>query len=315
MRLFLILLSLLVLPAITSAVELMKWERIPLPVPLNVGQERIVFVDKNVRVGFPPALDGKLRIQSTGGAVYLLASAPFPATRLQLQDTASGELLLLDISAASVPEGTRVKEPVRLVYSGDVVSRSRAADPTQSGATSLQAPPSSPAVRENRPAAEDTLPGRSSSTVPVPVALTRYAAQRLYAPARTVEPVPGVQSIAHGLPVRLTTLFPGAPLDISPLAAWQAAGHTVVAVKLRHTAAGRISPDPRRIQGQFISATFQHAWLGTAGTPEDTTTLYLVMKGKPDAAFIPEPACHPAGKKTKTASGKACTTPAEEKRQ
>ncbi len=50
-----------------EAVELMKWERIPLQVPLTVGQERIVFVNKNVRVGFPPELNGKLRVQSTGG--------------------------------------------------------------------------------------------------------------------------------------------------------------------------------------------------------------------------------------------------------
>ena len=60
--------TLLGVPA--QAVELMKWERIPLQVPLNVGQERIVFVDKNVRVGFPPALNDKLRVQSSGGAVY-----------------------------------------------------------------------------------------------------------------------------------------------------------------------------------------------------------------------------------------------------
>lgn len=39
------------LPA--NATELMKWERIPLQIPLNVDQERIIFVDKNVRVGFP----------------------------------------------------------------------------------------------------------------------------------------------------------------------------------------------------------------------------------------------------------------------
>ena len=38
------------------AVELVKWERIPLPVALNIGQERIVFVDRNVRVGYPATL-------------------------------------------------------------------------------------------------------------------------------------------------------------------------------------------------------------------------------------------------------------------
>lgn len=103
--------SLLSLP--TSALELMKWERIPLQVPLNVGQERIVFVDKNVRVGFPPSLSGKLRIQSSGGSVYLSASEPFPSTRLQLQDVENGEVILLDISAV---EGKNVREPVQVVY-------------------------------------------------------------------------------------------------------------------------------------------------------------------------------------------------------
>ncbi|EBS3611268.1 hypothetical protein DPD44_25730 [Salmonella enterica subsp. enterica serovar Poona] len=66
----LLLLATLCCP-LSHAVELMKWERIPLQVPLTVGQERIVFVDKNVKVGFPASLDGKLRIQSSGGAVYL----------------------------------------------------------------------------------------------------------------------------------------------------------------------------------------------------------------------------------------------------
>lgn len=66
----LLLLATLCCP-LSHAVELMKWERIPLQVPLTVGQERIVFVDKNVKVGFPASLDGKLRIQISGGAVYL----------------------------------------------------------------------------------------------------------------------------------------------------------------------------------------------------------------------------------------------------
>lgn len=299
-RILLSFIYLMVISPLAGAVELMKWERIPLPVPLHVSQERIIFVDKNVRVGLPPSLDGKLRIQSTGGAVYLLATDAFPATRLQLQDTASGELLLLDISARSVPENTRVKEPVRLVYSGEVIS--------QGG----KAPPAAHAGDTPRPASPVEDPPASTTprnTVSVPVALTRYAAQRLYAPTRTVESLPGVKSVAHGLPARLTTLMPGEPLAFSPLAAWQLAGHTVVALKVRHTTAGRLTPDPRLLQGQFVSATFQHAWLGPAGMPEDTTALYLVMKGKPDAAFIPEPVCHPAGKKGKGAAKSKTTSP------
>ncbi|WP_194517183.1 DUF3438 family protein, partial [Klebsiella pneumoniae] len=45
--------------------------------------------------------------------------------------------------------------------------------------------------------------------------------------------------------------------------------------------------DPRRLQGRFYSATFQHRWLGAQGTPEDTTLLYLVFTGRPENAFLP----------------------------
>lgn len=40
-----------------------------------------------------------MRIQSSGGAVYLQAEEAFPVTRLQLQDLENGELILLDVSA------------------------------------------------------------------------------------------------------------------------------------------------------------------------------------------------------------------------
>lgn len=62
-----------------------------------------------------------MRIQSSGGAVYLQAEEAFPVTRLQLQDLENGELILLDVSAQ---DGKAALEPVRLVYSGK--SRRRA---------------------------------------------------------------------------------------------------------------------------------------------------------------------------------------------
>lgn len=86
-------------PMTASADVLMKWARKPLPIDLQIEKERILFVDKNVKVGYPPELDSKLRIQSTGGAVYLKATADFPKTRLQLMDVATGEIILLDVQA------------------------------------------------------------------------------------------------------------------------------------------------------------------------------------------------------------------------
>ncbi|ELQ9310789.1 TIGR03749 family integrating conjugative element protein [Serratia marcescens] len=257
-----------------QAEELMKWERIPLPIPLAVGKERVLFADKNVRVGFPPALNGKLRVQSSGGAVYLKADSAFPTTRLQLQDVETGEIILLDVTAGE--KGS--SEPVRLVYSGDVTSVSSSKDSPDSA--------SSPPGSDN---GTQTKRKKVQYNAPLPVVLTRYAAQSLYGPLRTVEAVPGIHPVNPHLPKRITTLYPSEPVAISPLGGWGVGSRNVVALKVRNTASRKIVLDPRGLQGQFVTATFQHRYLGPVGTPEDTTTLYLVTAGRPDGAFIAEP--------------------------
>ena len=278
------LLSIACLAALPAqAVELVKWERIPLPVSLHVGQERIVFVNRNVRVGFPPELKGKLRVQSTGGAVYLQPGEEFVRTRLVLQDVENGEIILLDISAE---EGKNVLEPVSLVYQGEVSSLTGNNDVA---ATANQPPKTSERQSTSKPK-------EKKSTTPLPVALTRYAAQSLYAPSRTIEPLPGVHSISLALPDKLTSLLPSESVVVRPLAAWGLQGYSVVALTLRNQRSEKVILDPRRLRGNFYSATFQHRWLGASGTPEDTTTVYLVTKGRPDAAFLPEPAKVKTGK-------------------
>ncbi|HGE6737116.1 TPA: TIGR03749 family integrating conjugative element protein [Serratia marcescens] len=260
---------------VAQAEELMKWERIPLSIPLAVGKERVLFADKNVRVGFPPALNGKLRVQSSGGAVYLKADSAFPQTRLQLQDVETGEIILLDVTAGEKGPS----EPVRLVYSGDVTSVSSSKDSQRS----VSSPPGN----------DDGTQAKRKKVqynAPLPVVLTRYAAQSLYGPVRTVEAVPGIHPVNPHLPKRITTLYPSELVAISPLGGWGIGSRNVVALKVKNTVSRKITLDPRVLQGQFVTATFQHRYLGPVGTPEDTTTLYLVTAGRPDGAFIAEPA-------------------------
>lgn len=277
-----------VLPVATLGVSsahadtLVKWDRLPLAIPLKTGTERVIFVDKNVRVGFPPSLNGKLRVQSTGGAVYLKATGDFPQTRLQLQDAESGEIILLDVTAsAKMPDAT---EPVKIVYDGSVTTLSNATGVAGQGAVgdSGTATAGSPSATT---AATTKARKKPKYSAPLPVLLTRYAAQSLYAPARTVEAVPGIRPVNPHLPKTLRALYPSEPLQTRPVAAWTAAGRSVVAVTVRNTASRKIILDPRALQGQFVAATFQHRWLGPAGTPEDTTTLYLVVAGRISQAF------------------------------
>ncbi|EIX9273052.1 TIGR03749 family integrating conjugative element protein [Klebsiella pneumoniae] len=241
------------------AVELVKWERIPLPVALNIGQERIVFVDRNVRVGYPATLESKLRIQSSNGTLYLLASQPFAATRLQLQDTENGELILLDVSAS---KGEHIREPIRIVREEKKMSDAK----------------------------PDAIPEPLPST-PLPVALTRYAAQMLYAPLRTVEPLPGVQPEGVRLAKVITTLLPVLPVNAIPIGGWRLDTYHLAAIRLQNKSATRLELDPRQLQGQFYAASFQHRWPGPAGSAEDTTVLYLITRHqRPEQAILPEPA-------------------------
>ncbi|MBA1201086.1 TIGR03749 family integrating conjugative element protein [Pseudomonas capeferrum] len=236
-----------------QATELLRWERLPLALPLLVDQERVVFVERNVRVGVPASLGNRLRVQSDAGAIYLLASEPIEPTRLQLQDADTGTVMLLDIAAEPAQDGQPPLEPVRIIEATSTAAASAADDDSAASA-----------------------PVRAT---PQPVILTRFAAQNLYAPLRTVEPVPGVVRVTLHPDLPLDTLLPTLPVQAHALAAWRLDNLWVSAVRLRNHSAHGVGLDPRALQGYFLAATFQHPTLGPRGTPEDTTVVYLVTRG------------------------------------
>jgi len=260
-----LLLSLGLAPS-AHAVEILRWERLPLAVPLVVGQERVGVIDRNVRIGVPPGVGDSLRVQSAGGAIYLRASQPIPPARLQLQDVESGALILLDIAAEAAKPGQAALEPVRIVE-GDAAPVRYGERAAASGATDDETQRETP-----KPAAR--------RETPVSVVLTRYAAQNLYAPLRTVEPVAGIARVKLRRGIALDTLLPTLPVRAQALAAWRLEDQWVTAVRLTNTSAGWLDLDPRAIQGDVTAATFQHPGLGPAGQSTDTTVVYLVTRGR-----------------------------------
>jgi integrating conjugative element protein (TIGR03749 family) len=245
------------LPCQSGAVEIRHWERLPLPVTLIVGQERVIFIDRNVRVGVPSSLSERLRVQSAGGAIYVRASAPIEATRIQLQDADSGALILLDVSAMTAKDGQVPLEPLRIFGGGEDTGGSLSST-TSGGSANTEF--------------------KASASTPMPVSLTRYAAQSLYAPLRTVEPLPGVSPVSTRAGLPLDTLLPSMPLRASIAAAWRLGEWWVTAVRITNTGKSWLPLDPRTLQGDFVAATFQHPDVGPAGTSFDTTVLYLVTR-------------------------------------
>ncbi|WP_055127988.1 TIGR03749 family integrating conjugative element protein [Pseudomonas mediterranea] len=230
--------------ATAQAIDLMRWERLPLAIPLVINQERVVFVDEDVRVGVPSTLTGKLRVQSTGGTLYLRASEAIAPTRLQLQSVATDEIILLDIAATP---GDQPLEPVRIL--------------------------------KNAQAEAETSTVPVPERTPIPVALTRYAAQSLYAPLRTVESLPGIRRVPLKVRTELSTLLPTENVSSTPIAAWRLGVYWVTAVKLRNRGSETVQLDPRQLQAKLFAASFQHTFLGPVGSAEDTTVAYLVTCG------------------------------------
>lgn len=243
---------------------LMQWKRVPLEVDLHVGHERILFLDRNVQVGIPSELDGKLDVQSMGGAVYLKSKEHFPLSRLQLRDIETGQIILVDLKSIEKNDNL---EAIRIILDKSVSNNAEKVDQTTLSDFTNEF-------------------SQLKNTLPIPAALTRYAAQSLYAPLRTVEPLSGVRRVAMKLPKSLPTLIPNLAILSTPLESWGMGEYVVTAVRLRNLEKHRVTLDPRYLQGNFYSATFQHHWLGEKGTPEDTTVVYLVTIGSVDKAIV-----------------------------
>jgi hypothetical protein len=79
----------------------------------------------------------------------------------------------------------------------------------------------------------------------------RYAAQNLYAPLRTVEPVAGIGRVNLRRDLALDTLLPTLPVRARALAAWRLEDQWVTAVRLTNTTARWLDLDPRALQGEF----------------------------------------------------------------
>jgi len=205
-----------------------------------------------VRIELPPDLEAStLRTQivadTTSGTIYWTALKPFKSHRVQVQDIVSKNIYLLDIAASpAVRDTTRIEVSV----------------------PGGQAEPLSQAVITPNQPVQDT-----ASTDPV--ALTRMAAQQLYAPKRLLQLPDGV----YPSPVRQNSteaLYHGAKILATPVMAWRSGELTVTAVKLKNLSNGELILDPRNLRGRWQTATFQHNLLLPQGSLRDTTAAYLI---------------------------------------
>ena len=247
--------------AASNVPERVVWNKAPIAIPLVVGEERLVHFPDSVSIGLPQSLTPLLRSQSINGTLYLLARQPFEATRVMVRSEIDGPIYVLDISAAPGGADSRSLSDVQVLLQAS------------------QKPPQD--LSQDTGADQWTSDKRSQSLGYA--ALTRYAAQQLYAPTRLIPQQPGVVAIPmNPEPVDLVV---GGKIEAVPVAAWKAGLRYVTAVKLINRTQSPVVLDPRELRGSWLAATFQHNRLLPAGSEADTTAVYLVSDRRFDAAF------------------------------
>jgi len=247
----------LAIVALTSlaAPERVLWEKRPIKVHIQTGQERIVHFPDEVRYWLPDSIKYKVSVLAANGVLYIKASERFTSTRIRVQGLSDQQVYLLDISAS---EAETVSDELIVM--------------TQESVRNLSKENASPKMTDDWR-----------------IRLTRFAAQQLYAPERLLASDSSIKRVPLGLSEPVS-LIRGALLEAVPIASWQGNGLTVTAVRLRNTSSSSLKlvfekPDSPQvldmreaIRGEWLTATLQHHYLGAAGSEDDTTTLYLVSK-------------------------------------
>ena len=239
--------------AALNAAERVVWNKTPIAIPLVVGEERLVHFPDSVSIGLPQSLTALLRCQSINGTLYLLAREPFDTTRIMVRSETDGPMYVLDVSAEPAEADRYTLPDVQIL---------------------LDSAPDTDAA--------ESLSNTQSLSWGY-AALTRYAAQQLYAPARLIPRQPGVVAIpVSAEPVELVH---GARIEAVPVAAWKAGLRYVTAVKLTNRTQKPVVLDPRELRGAWLAATFQHNRLLPAGDDADTTAVYLISDRPFDVAL------------------------------
>lgn len=223
------------------------WSETPLDIDLQVGNERNIHIPDadSLRVGIPFTIDDRLIPQIIGNHLWFSAVDEFDSTRVVLVAEPLGRLIL-QIRARHAETSSQPIVIKKLI--SDSTSMSQEQQPKHGF-----------------------------------VALTRWAVQQFYAPARLTKDFPGVVRISvDKTPVdlfrcgrRIPTACAGAVQAI-PLASWKSSQHFITALQVTNKLSESIVLDPRELRGTWRTASFLHTRLHPKGQFGDGTMLVLI---------------------------------------
>ncbi len=231
-----------------SGVQHVQFNRRPIPIPLQVGRERLITFPGPVVLRVPAGFEASVSLQTIGRTVYAKALSNFDTVRIVAEDLErDGRQYPIDLSARA---GV-------VMASDEVEIHSTSSADGEAAST----------------AAGQGSRGEATQTADM-VALTRHASLALYAPTRLIPASPVIRQV----PVAqkpVPGLYRGSQVITTPIGAWRSGGLYITAVKFVNQGPP-VELDLDQVRGQWLAATAQHLRLSSKGSESDTTAVYLV---------------------------------------
>ncbi len=263
-KLIYICLALLVTSA--NATEIVHYTNKPVVVQLYRDQERMLQVGDHVQVGVSSAQQAQrlFRVQSAQGAVHIRPNKAFDRERVQVKRMTDGKVVLLDLVAIEPGVNSVPLEDMRIfLESENTIDRGDKA----------------------------SLSGTLRKTAITPITLTRYVAQKLYAPTRLHQEIAGIsEEHLNDLIEKEIRIFKGinrTKTKSQPVLAYKSGNQHIVALLVRNSSSEPLILNYLDINLPFTHATFQHHKLNSAGQAGDRTILYLVNNRPSNETLVP----------------------------
>ena len=241
--------------AFAQSAQRMVYMGDPLKITLGVGEERrLTFPDvKLVWADVKDKLKPKLDVQIVGKNVYFKAKESFKSTRFIVGQDGGSNVYLLDVMATEKKVGNK-----RLVI---VVGEDRF---SVSDKDKKVIPETVIA-----PLTRKSSPGAGFKT------LLQFASREVYAPERLRSKTIGMhREFINKRPTY--HLYRGNTISTQPVVAWRSGGLHVSAIKVQNRTNEYLPLDPRLLRGKWKTALFYHGQLAPSGSPQDTSTLFLI---------------------------------------
>lgn len=220
--------------------EHVLWDKTPIPLELSLNEERLVHFPQAISIVDNEAGD-KIAVLKVQDTLYLKGKADFENKRLLVQLMPQGEVIILKLSAR---EKISAGKPLEILLE----SKEETTKTTQESANAFDMNA---------------------------IALTRFAIQSLYAPQRLLVIPEGISRTPMQTR-RLINLFYGASIEARPLISWHGGTFYITAVELKNLLNKEVIVDPRRMVGNWQTATFYPTNTLVPRGNEDTTTVFLV---------------------------------------